>query len=81
MATLALVGDRSIATKVAGVTLRLVEPAILPILAVIMVDPGPAGVASPALLILAAAALAELHVTRDETSSFEPSEYTAVAVN
>ncbi len=74
MATLALVGVRSITTKVAGVTLRLVEPDILPILAAIMVDPGPAAVTSPVLLIHAAAEFAELHVTCDEMSCFEPSE-------
>jgi hypothetical protein len=74
LATLALVGVRSITTKVAGVTLRLVEPDMLPSFAVIMVDPGPAVVASPALLIRAAAAFAELHSTWDERSCFEPSE-------
>ena len=73
MATLALVGVRSITTNVAGVTLRLVEPDILPIFAVIMVDPGLAAVTSPALLIQAALAFAELHVTCDEISFFEPS--------
>ena len=73
MATLALGGVRSITTKVAAVTLRLVEPDIFPIVAVIMVEPGLAAVTSPALLIQAAAAFAELHATCDEMSCFEPS--------
>jgi len=81
LAMLALVGVRSITTKVAGVTLKLVEPDIFPIFAVIMVDPGLAAVASPALLIEAAAAFAELQVTCAEISCFEPSEYRPVAVN
>jgi hypothetical protein len=81
LAKLALVGVRSITTKVAAVTLRLVEPDIFPIVAVIVVDPGLAVVARPVLPIQAAAAFAELHVTRDEMSCFEPSEYRPVAVN
>jgi hypothetical protein len=74
LAKFGLVGVRSITTNVAAVTLRLVEPDILPILALITVDPGPAVVASPALLIQAAAVFAELHVTCAEMSCFEPSE-------
>jgi hypothetical protein len=81
VAKLALVGVRSITTKVAAVTLRLVESDILPIFAVIVVDPGLTVVAMPVLLIRAAAAFAELHVTCDEMSCFEPSEYRPVAVN
>jgi hypothetical protein len=73
-AKLVLVGDKSITTKVAAVTLRLVEPDMLPIFAVMVVDPGPAVVANPVLLIEAAAEFAELHVTCDEMSFFEPSE-------
>jgi hypothetical protein len=73
-AKLALVGDRSITTNVAAVTLRLVEPDMLPIFAMMVVDPGPAVIANPALLIEAAAEFAELHVTCDEISFFEPSE-------
>jgi hypothetical protein len=46
-----------------------------------MVDPGLAAVASPVLLIQAAAAFAELQVTCAEMSCFEPSEYRPVAVN
>jgi hypothetical protein len=48
---------------------------------VIIVEPGPAVVASPVLLIQAAAAFAELQLTCAEISCFEPSEYRPVAVN
>jgi hypothetical protein len=78
---LEFVGVRSITTKVAAVTFRAVEPDICPSVALMVVEPGLAAVASPALLIEAAAAFAELQMTCDETSCFEPSEYSPVAVN
>jgi hypothetical protein len=81
LAMLAFCGVTSIATKVAAVTLKVVEPDILPIEALMAVEPGPTAVASPLLLIMAAAEFAELQVTCDERFCFEPSVYTPVAVN
>jgi len=78
---LAFVGVRSIATKVAAVTLNVVDPDILPKWAVIVVEPGPTAVASPVLVIEAAAVFAELQVTCDEMFCLVPSAYTRVAVN
>ena len=56
---LEFVGDTSITTKVAAVTLSVVEPDMCPSVALIVVEPGPAAVASPALLIEAAPAFGE----------------------
>jgi hypothetical protein len=54
-------------TSVAGVTVRVVEPDILPDVAVIVVEPVATGVANPlkpaALLMVATAAADELQVT------------------
>jgi hypothetical protein len=61
--------------------LKVVEPVILRSEALIVVEPGPTAVARPVLLIEAAAEFADLQVTRDERSRFEPSVNTPVAVN
>lgn len=81
LATLAFVGVMSTMTKVAAVTLKLVEPDIPPMLAVIVVAPGLSVVASPVLLTVAMFEFAELHATCAEISCFEPSLYRPVALN
>jgi hypothetical protein len=64
---LGLVGVIAIDTSVAGVTVRVVDPDMLPDFAVIVVDPVATGVADPlepaALLIVATAISDELQVT------------------
>lgn len=84
-AMLAFVGVTPIDTKVAAVTVRVVDPETFPRVAVIVVEPALTVVASPgvlaALLTAAMAALEELQVTVEETSCFEPSLYKPDAVN
>ncbi len=67
LAMLGLVGLTATETSVAAVTVSVVEPEILPDVAVIVVVPAATEVASPfepaALLIVAAAVLDELQVT------------------
>jgi hypothetical protein len=64
---LGLAGATARDASVAGVTVRVVEPAMLPEVAVIVVEPAATDVAMPlkpaALLTVAAAVLEELHVT------------------
>jgi hypothetical protein len=64
---LGLVGVIAMDTSVAGVTVRVVDPDMLPDFAVIVVDPVATGVADPlepaALLIVATSGLDELQVT------------------
>jgi hypothetical protein len=67
LAMLGLVGVIAMDTSVAGVTVRVVDPDMLPDVAVIVVDPVAAEVADPlepaALLIAATSGLDELQVT------------------
>jgi hypothetical protein len=63
LARLVLVGVTSIATRVAAVTLKEVEPVILRREAMIVVEPGPTAVARPVFVIEAAAEFADLQVT------------------
>jgi hypothetical protein len=64
---LGLVGVIAMDKRNAGVTVRVVDPDMLPDVAVIVVDPVATGVANPlepaALLIVATPALDELQVT------------------
>ena len=70
-------GVTPIDTRVAAVTVSVVEPETLSRVAMIVVEPALTVVASPmladALLTDATAVLAELQVTDEETSCFEPS--------
>ena len=67
LAILTSAGVIAMDTSDAGVTVRIVEPERAPDVAVIVVEPATADVASPwepaALLIAAAAVLDEFHVT------------------
>jgi hypothetical protein len=73
-----LVGVTAIDTSVAEVTVSVVDPAILPDVAVIVVEPAAAEVAKPleptALLMDATEAADELHVTFVVRFCVEPSE-------
>ena len=66
---LGLVGETAIEDSVAFVTVRVVVPETAPRVAVIVVEPAAADVASPlepaALLIVATDTVEELHVTND----------------
>ena len=78
MAMLGFVGVTARDTSVAGVTVRVVEPAMLPDVAVIVVEPTATEVARPlepaALLIVAMAVLDELQVTAAVRFWVVPSE-------
>ena len=77
LAILGVVGVTPMDTRVAAVTVSVVEPDTLPRVAVIVVEPVLTVVASPMLadelLMDAMAVLAEFQVTDEETSCFEPS--------
>jgi len=85
LAILGLAGVTPMDTSAAAVTVRLVVPDTPPRVAVIVVAPGLIAVARPtvpaALLRVAMAGSAELQVTCDDRSAFEPSLKTPVAVN
>jgi hypothetical protein len=78
-------GETAIETTVAVFTVRLADPVMLPSVAVIIVSPTPALVASPwvpgLLLITAAAAVDESQVAVDVRSCVEPSLKVPIAVN
>lgn len=67
--------------NVAAVTVRSVEPEIVPRVAEIFDEPTLTEVASPALLIVATPVVAEAQVTELVILSVLPSEYVPVAVN
>ena len=77
---LGVVGVTSRDTSVAGVTVRVVDPAMLPDAAVIVVDPAATAAADP-LLMVATPVLDELHVTEAVKSCVVLSENVPVAVN
>jgi hypothetical protein len=81
---LGLDGVTAIDTRVAGVTVSVVEPETLPDAAVIVVEPAVTEVASPlepaALLIVATPVDDVLHVTEVDRSCVVLSEYVPVAV-
>lgn len=84
-AMLGLVGVTEMDTRVAGVTVRLVEPDMLPDVALIVVVPTAAEVAFPSdpgmLLMAATEAAEELHITDVVISCALLSEKMPVAVN
>jgi hypothetical protein len=84
-AILGLTGVIAIETSVAEVTVRVVEPDILPDVAEIVVEPAFTEVANPleppALLIAATPAFDEFQVIAVVRFCVEPSEYVPVAVN
>ena len=81
LAMLGFVGVTAIDTSVAGVTVRVVDPDMLPDVAVIVDVPAAAEVASPELFIVATSAFDECQVTNVVTSIVVPSEYVPVAVS
>ena len=85
MAMLGLVGVTARDTSDAGVTVRVVEPEILPDVAVIVAEPAATEVARPlepaVLLIVAAAVLDDFQVTAAVRSCVVLSENVPVAVN
>ncbi len=80
-AILGFAGLMVIPTRCAVVTVNPVEPLIVPNAAAIVVLPGATLVASPRLLIVAAAGLDELHITDPEISCVLLSLNDPVAVN
>ncbi len=78
-------GVMAIEIKVAGDTVNMVDPDILPDVAVIVAEPAATGVASPfepaALLMAATAVVDEPHVTFVVRFCVVPLEYVPVAVN
>jgi hypothetical protein len=85
LAMLGLVGVIAMETNDAVVMVSVVDPEMLPDVALIVVEPAAIDVASPldpaALLIVAAPVLEEFQVTKLVKSCVEPSEYVPVAVN
>ena len=85
MTMLGLVGVTAMDTSVAGVTVSVVDPDILPVVAVIVVEPAAAEATSPlepaALLMAATAAADEFQVTAVVRSCVVLSENVPVAVN
>ena len=78
---LGLVGVTSMDTSIAGVTINVVEPEILPDVALIVVDPAATEVANPAALIVAAPVLDEFQVTCFVRSCVVLSENVPMTVN
>jgi len=80
-ATEGITGVTAIETSVAGVTVSKVFPLTLPLVALIVVLPVSSAEARPALLIVAAVAFDDAHVTFAVTVRVEASLYVPVAVN
>jgi hypothetical protein len=82
---LGFVGVTAMDASVAGVTVRVVDPVVLPDVAVIVVEPAATEVADPlepaALLMVATAAADELQVTAVVRFWVVLSEYVPVAMN
>ncbi len=76
-----MAGVTAIETSMAGPTVRVVEPLTEPDVAVIVVLPCATLVASPELLMVATAAVDELHVTVFVRFCVLPSVNVPVAVN
>ena len=78
-------GSTAIEINIAGVTVKVVDPDLLPSVAVIVVDPTTTGVTNPfepaALLMAATDADDEPQVTAVVRFCVEPSEYVPVAMN
>jgi hypothetical protein len=79
--TLGLAGVTDIDDRIAGVTVRVVFPEILPEVAVMVAVPAPTAVARPLLFTVATDVLDELQVTCVVISWLVPSEYVPEAVN
>jgi hypothetical protein len=81
---LGLVGVTVIDTSVAAVTVNIVDPDMLPDIAMIVAEPAAAPVANPfepAALLIVAAAVSELHVAAAVKSCVVLSEKVPVALN
>jgi hypothetical protein len=76
-----LAGVTAIETRVAAVTVSVVDPVTLPEVAVMVVVPTPVDVANPAFEIVATPAAEELHVAVPVRFCVLPSLYVPVAVN
>ena len=63
----------------AGVTFSVTDPVILPLLALMVLEPAATAVATPLELIVAAAGLSEAQVTVEVMSELLPSEKLPVA--
>jgi hypothetical protein len=74
-------GVTAIDTSVGAVTVSVVLPETVPEAAWMLVDPAPAALASPVVLIVATAAAEELHVAVLVRFCVLPSVYVPVAVN
>ena len=76
-----LAGVTAIEVSVAAVTLKVVEPAIAPLVALIVVVPTFSADANPPVLIVAVAVLEDAHVTLLVRFCVVPSLNVPVAVN
>ena len=77
----AFVGVTAIETSCAGVTVRTADPLMPLSLALMLLEPVATAVATPLLLIVAAAGLSEAQVTVEVMSELAPSEKLPVAEN
>ncbi len=78
---LVLAGVTAIDSRTAAVTVKLVEPVMVPSVAEIVTGPGDTAVANPVLLIVAQVVSEEAQVTSVVKFSVEPSDNVPVAVN
>ena len=76
-----MAGVTAMEDRVAGVTVRVVLPEILPKVAVMVVVPAARAVARPLLLTVATEVFDEVQVTCGVRSRLVPSEYAAMAAN
>src|SRR6516165_8710371 len=81
LAMLGLAGVRAIDSRAAAVTVSVVEPLMLPMVALILELPVPLAVAKPAAVMVATVVAAEAQVTWVVRTCVELSEYVPVAVN
>jgi hypothetical protein len=75
------VGVTAMDFSVGAVTVKVVVPETPAEVAVMVVEPAAAPVARPAALIAAVAGVDDVHVTEEEISLLEPSEYIPAAEN
>jgi len=74
-------GVTAMVVRCAGVTFSVTDPVILPLLALMVLEPAATAVATPLELIVAAAGLSEAQVTVEVMSELLPSEKLPVAEN
>jgi hypothetical protein len=79
-ASVLVAGATAMLESVAAVTVTVVWPTMLPIVAVTMLVPGASVVATPPEVSETAAGALESHVDEEVTSATDPSEYVPVAV-